>query len=108
MNSVLQKVHGNKKITTEIFIDKAHKIHGDKYSYTKASYSQYHNKLIITCPKHGDFNQSPYLHLRGSGCPICYGNEKLTTNKFIEKSKEIHGDKYNYISTVYKNNGKIF
>ena len=78
MNQELQKVHGNKKITTEIFIKKAQKIHGDKYSYIKSLYVRYHDKLIITCFKHGDFQQSPYLHLRGSGCPLCYGNERLT------------------------------
>jgi hypothetical protein len=104
MNSSLQKIHGNKKITTEIFIKKAQQVHGDKYSYAKSSYSQYHKKLIIICFKHGDFSQSPYLHLRGSGCPACYGNERLTTKKFIHKAQEIHGNKYDYKLTLYKNN----
>ena len=104
MNQVLQKVHGNKKITTKIFIEKAQKIHKNEYSYIKSSYTKYHNKLIITCSKHGDFQQSPYVHLRGSGCPLCYGNEKLTIKEFIQRAQKIHNDKYDYNLVIYENN----
>lgn len=104
MKEVLEKSHGNRKITTEIFIQKAREIHGNEYSYSKSFYKNYHDKLIVTCPKHGDFSQSPYLHLRGSGCPLCHGNNKLTTEEFIQKAQKIHGNKYSYISSDYVNN----
>ena len=28
-------------------------------------------KVIITCPEHGDFFQTPNNHLKGQGCPKC-------------------------------------
>ena len=27
--------------------------------------------MIITCPIHGDFEQTPHNHLQGKGCPLC-------------------------------------
>ena len=51
------------------------------------------------CTEHGEFWQNPYNHLSGRGCFKC-GREKtenhnrLTTEEFIKKAREIHGDKY--------------
>lgn len=91
-------------MNTILFIEKAQKIHGKKFSYKKTSYRKFHEKLTITCKKHGDFQQSPYLHLRGSGCSKCSGNNKLTTSEFIQKAKNKHGIKYLYDKVVYLNN----
>jgi len=27
--------------------------------------------VVITCPKHGNFGETPLRHLMGYGCPIC-------------------------------------
>lgn len=62
---------GNKQMTTEDFIKKARKVHGDKYNYDKAEYKSTHENVIITCPEHGDFVQAPANHLGGQGCPRC-------------------------------------
>jgi len=37
------------------FIEKARDVHGSKYDYSKSNYTGRHNKLIITCPIHGEF-----------------------------------------------------
>ena len=58
-------------MTTEDFISKARKIHKDRFDYNKTQYIHYKKKLIITCPKHGDFWQLPGDHLHGAGCPKC-------------------------------------
>lgn len=58
-------------LTTEEFIEKAKKVHGDEYDYSKVKYENYRKKIIITCKKHGDFIQSPENHLYGKGCPKC-------------------------------------
>jgi hypothetical protein len=56
----------------EEFVSKANLAHNNKYTYNKAIYKTNKTKLIITCPKHGDFNQTPDKHLnRNYGCPIC-------------------------------------
>jgi len=35
------------------------------------NYIHSHKKVIITCPTHGDFLQTPSLHLQGCGCSNC-------------------------------------
>lgn len=62
---------GNKQMTTEDFIKKARKVHGDRYNYDKTEYKSTHENIIITCPEHGDFVQAPANHLIGQGCPRC-------------------------------------
>jgi very-short-patch-repair endonuclease/Zn finger protein HypA/HybF involved in hydrogenase expression len=53
------------------FIDRANIVHNGKYDYSKSIYNGYENKLTITCPIHGDFEQTPDNHLHGAGCPRC-------------------------------------
>lgn len=57
----------------EVFINKAKKVHGNKYDYTKTNYVNNASKVVITCPVHGDFTQVAGTHSRkrGSGCPSC-------------------------------------
>ena len=50
------------------FIEKAKKVHGDRYSYEDAEYINYDTKLKIKCEKHGYFWQTPGNHLKGKGC----------------------------------------
>ena len=42
---------------TQIFIERAEKVHGEKYDYTRTVYVQARSKLTISCKKHGDFDQ---------------------------------------------------
>lgn len=59
------------------FTAKAFMIHGNKYTYEKAKYVNSKTKITITCPIHGDFEQTPNDHLDGCGCPICkFANTK--------------------------------
>lgn len=48
--------------------------HNGKYSYKRTEYCDNSTDVIITCPIHGDFKQSPHNHLQGKGCPICGNN----------------------------------
>ena len=47
--------------------------HSGIYIYHN-DYTGSHNKIRITCKKHGDFYQKSYVHKQGSGCPDCSGN----------------------------------
>ena len=87
--------------TTDFFIERAIEIHGDKYNYSKVNYINANTKVIIICPTHGEFKQTPSKHLSGQNCPICSGNKKISTNEFIETAKKIHGDKYDYCKSKY-------
>lgn len=60
-----------KDVTTEEFTEKAISVHGEKYTYEKVNYINNHVKVVITCPEHGDFQQTPNNHLSGSGCYLC-------------------------------------
>ena len=58
-------------MTQEEFILRANEVHKNKYDYSKVEYKTSHDKVIIKCPKHGEFEQLPYDHLHGHGCPSC-------------------------------------
>jgi len=70
-----------KKKTTEEFIKDSIEVHGDKYDYSKSEYINAKTKIIIICPKHGEFEQKPNNHLGGQRCGECFGNKKNTINK---------------------------
>lgn len=53
------------------FTLKANHVHNFKYQYDKVVYVNAKTPVIITCPKHGDFEQTPDVHLRRSGCRSC-------------------------------------
>ena len=83
------------------FIEKAREVHGDKYDYSLIEYRDSHIKVKIICPIHGEFWQNTNNHLIGKGCPKCNGGIQLNTNEFIEKAREVHGDKYDYSLAEY-------
>lgn len=58
-------------MNTDYFKEKANQIHNGKYNYDKVEYKDQRSKVVITCPIHGDFLQSPQDHLRGNGCQKC-------------------------------------
>ena len=90
------------KFSLSDFIKQAIEIHGDKYDYSKVNYKSMREKVCIICHKHGEFWQLPSSHLNGCGCPKCSGI-KLTTEEWISKAKEVHGDKYDYSKSKYTN-----
>jgi hypothetical protein len=91
------------KWTTDTIVKEFKKIHGNKYDYSKVKYVGSDEKVTIICPIHGEFEQTPNMHLQGNGCPICGGSIKSTTPEFIKKAKKIHGDKYDYSKVKYIN-----
>ena len=94
--------------TIQEFIDKANKIHNNKYNYSKTNYINNYTKIIIICKKHGEFLQTPHSHLNKNGCPACGGNKKLSIKKFIKRANQTHNFKYDYSKVKYKNvNNKI-
>ena len=86
---------GNVRCDKDTFIEKAKRIHNDRYDYSKVEYVNAHTKVCIICPEHGEFWQTPNNHLNGNGCPLCK-NRKIgdglrdTVEDFTKKSNEIH------------------
>ena len=84
------------------FIQKAKKVHGDKYGYSRVNYVNSHTKVEIQCMSHGDFFlQAPTHHLSGKGCTKCVGKHRPSTEEFITKVKKVHGDVFDFTPTVY-------
>lgn len=61
-----------RSLGTEQFVSSAIAIHGYEYHYDKVQYVNARTKVIIGCPKHGDFEQQPRAHLyQKTKCPRC-------------------------------------
>lgn len=77
-----------------IFVDRAIKVHGDKYDYSIVRYKNARTKVEIICPKHGVFTQTPPHHLNGVGCPTCKSSkgelliEKILLEENIKYKKQ--------------------
>lgn len=96
----------SRRLTTEEFVRRAILKHGELYDYTKTNYTSSLEKVTIVCKDHGDFLQRASDHIEGRGCPTCANeaskkDQTWTTEIFIAKAKEVHGDLYDYKNTVY-------
>ena len=94
--------------TKENFVQKCHKVHGDKYDYSNVNYVNSKTEIVITCPIHGNFKQLPNSHIMGHGCPKCANEEKTkkqlcSLEDFVNKAKKIHGEYYDYSKANYVN-----
>ena len=96
----------SRKLTTEEFIEKARKVHGDFYDYSEVKYVNTHTKVKIICPEHGPFFQTPNDHLRNHGCKLCaikHNSENLRKDlvEFTTQAQLAHQNKYDYSKVIY-------
>ncbi len=80
---------GYKKMSQQEFIEKAKKIHGDKYDYSKTIFENVKLKVKIICPIHGVFEQNAHSHLNGEGCPKCKSSKGEIAIRNYLKEKNI-------------------
>lgn len=89
------------------FIEKAQKIHNNVYDYSLSEWNGTGVKITIICKIHGVFQQLATSHIhKKCSCPKCgiikrINTQKLTITKFIERSRQIHNDKYDYSNVDY-------
>ena len=58
--------------TTEEFIELAKAVHNERYDYSMVEYINSEHKITIKCNQCGNiFEQKPFSHLQGHGCPYC-------------------------------------
>jgi protein-arginine kinase activator protein McsA len=103
------KYEKRRQLATQKFLTEAPKIHNNKYDYSKVLYKEAKECVTITCPVHGDFEQRPFAHLKGQGCPDCGSEQrnlkseskKTGIKEFIKRSTKVHGNIYDYSDTVY-------
>jgi very-short-patch-repair endonuclease len=76
------------KINTFEFIEKAIKIHRNKYDYSSINYVNSTTPVKIICKKHGEFYQTPDIHIyQRCGCPSCINKTEF---KFYNTIKEFY------------------
>lgn len=96
-----------KKLDTQEIIKRFVTVHGTKYDYSKVVYSGMEGKVVILCPVHGEFKQTPHNHLK-YGCSKCGKSRQVlkrtfSTEQFISRARDVHGDKYDYSLVEYIN-----
>lgn len=94
------------------YINKAKKVHGDKYDYSKTVFISDKILVVITCPIHGDFEQFSSAHLQGHGCKKCGSIKRvkgraISVETFIQRANEVHKFRYDYSLVDYNPQNKI-
>ena len=93
-----------KAYTTEEWVTLAKEI-APNFDYSKTVYVNKETKVIIICPKHGEFLSNPkYFLWENCKCPKCIKenfNEEKRKN-FIIKANKVHNNKYDYSKVDYK------
>ena len=92
------------------FIAKATLKFKDKFDYSKVLYTRSDEKVLITCPLHGEFKIAPYTFLNSKmGCQKCSRenmSHKSTTSEFIAKANSKFGDTFDYSLVRYNGSKK--
>lgn len=100
-------INTNKKRNNlQDLIIRANLIHNNKYKYDNIKvHKNMHEKVLIECEFHGVFEQSLHSHInKKRGCAKCaIENATDTKVNFIIKSKQVHGDEYDYSKVNYIN-----
>ena len=93
-----------KRSSTQAFIERAHLVHGTIYDYSKVNYHRNSITVLLGCPKHGWFNQTPAHHLAGGGCKKC-GTQRavaswrargLSRDDYFKQCQDVHEGRYKY------------
>lgn len=92
------RVSATKKQSTsqDLWIERAKRIHHNKYDYSKVKYVNNHTAISIICPIHGEFLQTPANHIKGQGCPICGMSKTKLSQEEAENRLSDRLSKFSY------------
>ena len=91
-----------RNLTTSEFVDKLKEVWGDRWDYSKTEFKTTDDKVIVTCPKHGDFYQRAMSLLKGMvGCTECSGI-RLNPNSFMSRVQQTWGGRWDYEDTKFE------
>jgi len=93
----------NRRLTMDVFLKEARKIHGSSYEYLGIKGSGYKRKVYICCVMCGwHWYSSMSSHLCGKGCPQCSKIKlRLKQGEFEKRARNVHGDEYSYKHSIY-------
>jgi hypothetical protein len=105
-----------KSLSSQEFLQKCIKIHGDRYDYTETEFISTREKVKIKCKIHGIFEQRASAHLENAGCPKCRNQSVrerfvYTKETFMKSLNDYHlknlkFDDFQYVND--KTKGKIY
>ena len=102
------KEMSSKKVSNiEDFKKKYYEKFGHNLIFDKSVYVANNVKMVVTCPIHGDFEQTPNKLLNGCGCHECakvnkHNIQTLTQEQFIDRINNVFGDLYDTSLAEYK------
>lgn len=76
---------------------------GDSYDLSESRYNGYEKFIAVKCKKHGVFERQYNALINAKiGCFKCANEDRKAKalENFVEKAKEVHGDRYDYSETV--------
>lgn len=90
----------------ESLLNQYYQKYGNKYDYSMSTYIDKRTPINIICRIHGVFKQLPRVHLI-SGCnQCCLDKKRSSVDDFVNNSKLVHGDYYDYSLVEYKKSNK--
>lgn len=98
-----------RKLTQEEFIRRLKEVSNGKYDFSKTVYRSKREKVIVTCPDHGDQLKRPEVLLRSSFCSECSGRARITVGVFIKRALDLHKGLYDYslVNNICSSSQKI-
>ena len=92
-----------KKMNTNLFIEKSTNNHNNYYDYSLVDYKRAFDKVKILCPLHGMFEQLSYIHLAGSGCPICKSSKgEIKISSLLDEININYIPEYTFEKCIHK------
>lgn len=94
-------------LTQQSFLERSHDKHGKLYDYSKTEVKSKHDKVVIICKFHGEFEQLPSNHIKGQGCPECAQivrakSQRYTSQEFINSVQSVFEATRNLNDTNYE------
>lgn len=109
----IQGTHGckkcwvqHKRMKPDEYIKRCKEVHGDAFDYSLVKFVNTLENIKILCKKCDTvFEQNAGAHLyHKHKCLKCtHNNQRKDLDKFIQQSKEVHGDNYDYTLVEYIN-----
>lgn len=107
IEKIIEEKYKDKNKLTKRFIFKSMRKYGLSYTYEDTNRINKNSEVIITCPKHGNFNISPgyFFSDRFRGCPHCYIPKTRCDLEIFKKKLELAHPDYEIIEGVTKYTG---
>ena len=93
----------NHKLTNDEVIRRIKEKYGTKIDTSKVDYQGNNKKIILICPKHGEYSKRANEVFQGKGeCPKCK-RHMLTIDEFKMKANKFYHGKYDLSKVSFKN-----